>query len=124
MTKATELPWNAFAREDWWGLPGAERFPNGDEPLIAYFERNNEHRTFGMIVVDGRGIQITFMDDHGGHLVVFDKEFELTPGDGAAEGFERARDTLRQIVPEKATRGTLITAGFDLILAEEFDEAS
>jgi len=51
MAKSIEL--RSFTHMDWQGLAGAEKFANGNEPMLG----TTEHH---MAVADGHGVQIFF----------------------------------------------------------------
>lgn len=46
-----------FNKYDWYELAGAERFPDGSEPLVASYGDNTS------VIVDKHGVQAFFMDD-------------------------------------------------------------
>jgi hypothetical protein len=67
---AATLTFRPFTQEDWFGFAGAERFTNGDEPLIAEgFFAADQREWF--LVLDGSGGTLLVQDnphnEHGGY---------------------------------------------------------
>jgi hypothetical protein len=74
---ASGIRFQPFSKTDWYGLAGAERFEDGSEPWIGYFENlrttpveasdghpDDDFRS-GYIVADAQGISVTFLNDEG-----------------------------------------------------------
>lgn len=89
----------SFTKYDWYGLAGAERFSNGDEPEVAYFDIPS-----AIVTHDERGIQVILFDSEGGYDNIYDlpctrrlgntllagmTEADLTPEALAELGFQR-----------------------------------
>jgi len=67
-----------FARHDWYGFAGAERFADGSEPLIGSATVVSEGTEFGAIVVlDAVGLFVEVICDEGNRLayVVFEGSY-------------------------------------------------
>lgn len=88
-----------FTKTDWYGLAGAERFENGDEPLVAYFDAPS-----AVVIHDMRGIQVILYNLEGEYDDIYDlrgrrracaailasmTEADLTPEALTELGFER-----------------------------------
>jgi hypothetical protein len=51
-----------FENTDWWGYSGAERFPDGSDPIISEIASTDESVQVTFIV-DGKGAEICRMTD-------------------------------------------------------------
>jgi hypothetical protein len=77
LARLAAIRFKPFTQQDWYGLAGAERFSDGTEPHIAYFENlrtvpftNAEGQpdleyNMGMIVVDSQGISVQYLNQEG-----------------------------------------------------------
>lgn len=91
--------WREFDEVDWFGLAGAESFPGGEEPLVAYIRVDGLETE---AVLDARGIGLMSMTPDGETVGYFN----LANG---APYLARFATTLRA----DYEMGDLIDMGFD-----------
>lgn len=77
-----------FTRTDWYGFAGAERFSNGDEPRIAYFDNPS-----AIVTHDDYSIQVSLRNAEGDLDAIYDLRCSRRMGEVILAGMDASHLT-------------------------------